>query len=89
MKYVQKMKGGNELGATGQIQGVLDKVDTKQLQIAANPYYSSTDPALVRAPDALRKEAKNVGVAIPRGMNLGNVRNELEAASNRSMNQPR
>lgn len=88
MKFAQKMKGGNELGTASQIESAIGKVDEKQLNISANKGYSKTDPALVRAPDKLRKEVQKLGVSVERGAKLGDVRNALEAAHDKAMNRP-
>ena len=90
MKFVQKMKGG--LGTKDELQSLLKKIDAEQLRIGAIDKYG--DPALVRAYNALRKEAEDLGVpglgepGDSRGINLGNLRNAVENAHQQSLNQP-
>lgn len=75
MKFAQKMKGGNGL------EGVLADVDKKQLEIGENKSYSKTDPALVRAPFSMVKDARKQGVKdASRSDNLGDLRNKVEKA---------
>ncbi len=92
MKFAKKMKGG--VGTAQQLQSLLDKIDAEQLRISNNEYYSNTDPALVRAYNGLRKEAEDLEVpdlgarGDSRGINLGNLRNAVESAHQKAMNQP-
>lgn len=86
MKFAQKMKGG--VGTVQELQELLNRIDKKQLEISGNPAYGSTDPAVVRAYDTLRKDAEGLGVVVERGVNLGNLRTAVEVAHQKAMNLP-